>query len=234
MRAMPPTFFSTETRYLQVLELKLELHGIFWFHTFAQPRDKYTHIMIPVIHNYPIQLAMLGLPAEAYAVVSGRRTFMYKPEKVWRGYGFYVYPAIAEKMISKMLTFSMGGTGYVQFKPQTRASAPDYTANQLFLPGTVFKTYTITDRNYTPPRVIRLGSKRYGVFVVRVSKILRGIVENGAGKSVTHPFNARDVGAEHYHGILRHYAGAVAHSGTVDKVILVGDAILGLPVFIEV
>lgn len=234
MRTATLTPFFTEYKDLEVLELKLELHSVFWFHTFAQPRNKYTHIMVPVIHNYPILLAMLGLPAEAYALVSGKRTFMYRPEEVWRERGFYVYPAIAEKMVSKILTFSMGGTGYVQFKPQTRAPVPDYTANQVFLPGTVFKTYMVTNRGYGPPPVIRLGSKRYGVFVVRISKRMRGVVRDGAGRSVTHPFNARDVGARSYHGVLRHYAGAVAISGTVEKVILAGNAVLALPTFIEV
>ncbi len=228
------TLFFAESKKLRVLEVKLELHGVFWFHTFAQPRKKYTHIMVPVIHNYPILLAMLGLPAEAYASVSGRRTFMYRPEKVWKEHGFYVYPAIAEKMVSKMLTFSMGGTGYVQLRPQTRASAPDFTTNQVFLPGTLFKILIITNRNYTPPPIIRLGSKRYGVFKVKVSKGMRGLVGDGAGKSVTHPFNARDVGARSYHGILRHYAGTIALSGIVERVVLAGDTILALPAFIEV
>lgn len=217
---------------LTVLEAGLELEGVFWFHTYAQPRDKYTHVAAPLIHNYPLTLAFLGKPAEAYAAVSGRITFAYRPEEVWREEGFYVYPAVSEKIVSRIQLFSMGGTGYVQFKPRTRASVPDYAANQVFLPGTRFKTYIIARRGYRPPRIVRLGAKRYGVFSVHTRR-MRGVVKGGGGE-VTHPFNARDVGAAAYHGVLRHYAGPIAISGVVERVVRAGSAVLALPRFIDV
>jgi len=231
--AAGPTVFLLEGSGLRLLEVRLELHGLFWFHTFAQPRDKYTHIMLPVVHNYPLTLALLGLPGEAYASVSGVKTFSYKPEDIWERHGFYVYPALVEKAVSRILTFSMGGTGYVQLKPQTRASVPDYTAIQLFLPGTRLRTFILAKAGYSPPRFIRMGAKRYGVFRVYAKSRGRARVDEQRGRAITHPFNARDTGSSSYQAVLRHYAGPIAIGGAVDRVVVAGDVVLALPQFIE-
>ncbi len=221
---------------VRVVEVELELHGLFWFHTYAQPRDKYTHITLPVIHNYPLTLALLGLPVESsYVAVSNMITRSISMPDIWDRHGFYIYPAIARKSMMRTLTFSIGGTGYVAFKPKTRASVPDYTANQVFLPGSTFKTFILLKQGSRPPLpgVIRLGSKRYGVFRLGKKRSLVATVKeyDGAG-SVTHPFNVEDCPARGYHGILHHYAGNIAYSGLPEKVIAAGNTILAAPSFI--
>lgn len=221
---------------LTLYQVNLELHGIFWFHTYAQPRDKYTHIVLPVIHNYPLLIAFLSRPVESsYVSVSGIITGSIKPEEVWRKKGFYIYPAIGVKLLSRTLTFSMSGTGYISsFKPKTRASVPDYTANQLFLPSSTFKTYIIVRSDKCLPRtkIIRMGAKRYGVFKVQYKRIGYGKPQPYSNEAVNYPFNVKDCPAKSYYGIMRHYAGIIAISGIPERVIKVGNLVLASPRFI--
>jgi hypothetical protein len=77
-----------------------------------------------------------------------------------------------------------------------------------------------------------MGSKRYGVFRVKIARKTGARIEDGAGKAVTHPFNARDVESKRYHGILSHYAGVIALSGIVERVLVARDTVLALPKFI--
>ena len=229
-------FLEDEPQHIEIIEVELELHGVFWFHTYAQPRDKYTHITIPVIHNYPLTIAFLGLPVEsAYVSVSNKLSKSIKPEDVWSRHGFYIYPAIAVKSLVRTLTFSMGGTGYMAFKPKTRASIPDYTANQVFLPGSIFKTFVLLKpgSKYAIPRIVRLGSKRFGVFHVKAERRLRGNVKDyQTGRGISHPFNVKDCPAKSYHGILHHYAGNIALDGVPERVIVVRDLVLAAPSFL--
>jgi len=229
--------FSSESRSIIVVEVALELHGIFWFHTSAQPRyEKYAHISLPLIHNYPLLLAFLGRPVEsAYASIPGTIITSINPEKVWREVGFYIYPAIkGTKIMSKTLTFSIAGTGYVSFKPKTRASVPDYTTNQVYLPGSEFKSYIIARNKENIPQVtiIRLGSKRYGTFRVKYGGIMYGATSTYGDETITHPFNAKDCPNINYHAILRHYAGPIAISGTPRRVIKAGNIVLAAPSFV--
>lgn len=233
-RALPDYLNDHQT--VIVVKVELELHGVFWFHTYAQPRDKYTHIALPVIHNYPLTLALLGRPVESsYASVSGVITKSAKPVSVWEQYGFYVYPAIAEKILSRTLLFSMGGTGYTVLKPKTRASVPDFTVNQVFLPGSKFKTYILTKPgiNISIPKIIRVGAKRLGVFQVKILRKSIGRLEAyKPGHEVTHPYNAEDCPSKSYHGILRHYAGNIALFGVPEKLVLARDIVLASPSFL--
>lgn len=221
--------------FLLLSQITLKLHGLFWFHTSAQPRGKYTHISLPVIHNYPLALAFLGRPVEeSYANISGIIRNSFTPRKIWKEYGFYVYPAIGEKLTSKVLTFSMGGTGYILIKPQTRASVPDYTTNQVYLPGSTFRTYILARNERSIPKVnyIRLGSKRYGIFKVVYSTPVFVKVRKYSGDPPSHLFNVEDCPASKSYAILRHYAGNIALSGTPLYVIKHKDTILAAPGFL--
>lgn len=232
-------FFDYKEDQLIVAEARLELHGLFWFHTYAQPRDKYTHISLPIIHNYPLLISFLGRTVESsYASVSGHITLNIQPGDIWESKGFYVYPAVAFKLLARTLTFSMGGTGYVGFKPRTRASVPDYASNQVFLPGSIFKTYIIARDKDSLPRqkVIRLGAKRLGTFKVKYKKKFYGRVARYTGQALTHPFNARDCSTERHSSILSHYAGSIALSGEPPQIIRAkdGDVVLAAPSFVGV
>jgi hypothetical protein len=223
---------------INIYKVKMELHSIFWFHTVAQPRDKYVHISLPVIHNYPLTIAFLNQPVElSYANISGKIHFSLKPEIVWEKYGFYIYPARAVKMHVRNILFSMGGTGYVTIKPKTRAPVPDLTVHQVYLPGTIFHTYLITKANRPPrlPSILRLGAKRYGVFKLSYKKV--GFTfKTGETAMVTHPFNANDTVITEYHGILHHYAGTVSTSGISSTIFKVYDSgeeeVLAVPKFL--
>ncbi len=229
-------FDEADENMIRVAEVRLLLHGVFWFHTYAQPRDKYTHIALPIIHNYPLTIALLGSPVElSYISVSGLITKAINAEDVWDKYGFYIYPAILEKAYTRTLLFSMGGTGYVMLKPKTRAPVPDLSANQVYLPGTKFKTYILLNptKRFSIPDTIRLGAKRYGIFKVETKKIRNGHVKGNTDKSVNHPFNVEECPASSYHGILRHYAGTIAFNGIPRSIIKVGDVVLASPSFLE-
>lgn len=232
------TLFSYTGPRLIAILAELELHGLFWFHTAAQPRSGlYAHISLPVIHNHPLMLALLGLPVErSYVAVSGVIEHSRSAEDVWRERGFYVYPAAPVRLYTKTTTFSMAGTGHLGIKVATRAPAPDLTAHQLFLPGSAFKTYIIAregaEKNL--PQVIRLGAKRFGVFKVDYKVLGQVRAEaNTAGEPATHPFNTRDAAANTAHIVMRHYAGNIALSGVPERAIKAGGAILAAPRFIE-
>jgi len=221
---------------INVLEVELELHGIFWFHTYAQPRDKYAHMSLPIIHNYPIMLSLLGRPVEhSYLSVSDLILKTFDSSKVWSEHGFYVYPAVGTRVLTRSITFSLGDTEHMTFKTKIRAPVPDLTVNQVYLPGSVFKTYVLLNNDvpFELPEFIRLGAKRYGIFKVNVVKAMKGEVRGYASSlNVTHPYNADDCPSSSYYGILRHYAGNIALTGVPFKVVKAGSVVLASPSFL--
>ncbi|MGC9115832.1 MAG: hypothetical protein ACP5HH_07540 [Fervidicoccaceae archaeon] len=227
--------FFSDGDHIHLYEIKLELHGIFWFHTLAQPRDKYVHVSLPLIHNYPITIALLNRPVEeAYASIS-KITKSIEAKDIWEKHGFYAYPAVATKIHIKTFLFSMGGTGSITLKPRTRASVPDLTAHQVFLPGTIFKTYIIASskevvRNL--PRFMRLGAKRYGVFATEYSYLGPVSFFASPNSSVTHPFNIKECPAYSYQSVMNHYAGEIAISGTPRMVSKIHEITLAAPEFL--
>ena len=232
---LPGQPLTSEGAFLHVFEVELELHGVFWFHTIAQPREKYVHAGLPLIHNYPLTLAFLGRPVdESYASVAYTIARSADARVAWEQRGFYVYPASATRMYVRQVLFSMDGTGYLTVKAKTRASVPDLTSHQVFLPGSVFRTYLIS-RSREPglPQFVRLGAKRYGVFKVHYNYLGVGAPQvNADGKRATHPFNVRECPASSYHAVMNHHAGDVAVTGVPKRVITVRDVVLALPSFI--
>jgi len=229
-------FLLDEESRVNVLEVELELHGIFWFHTYAQPRDKYVHISLPVIHNYPIMLALLGRPVESsYVSLSGKITRAENPSNVWKERGFYVYPAIGKRILTRTLLFSMGDSGHMTLKTKTRAPVPDLAANQVYLPGSVFKTFILVNPDVSPelPRIMRMGAKRYGVFQVNIVKRVIGRVkEYVPWLEIGHPYNAEDCPSRSYYGVFRHYAGNIALTGVPERIIQAGSVVLASPSFV--
>ena len=221
---------------ISVLEANLELDGLFWFHSVARPRSYYVHSSLPVIHNYPLILALLGRSVESsYIAIPGEKTKRVNPREIWEEYGIYVYPAVAERIMTRTILFSMGGTGYVTMKTKTRASVPDLTANQVYLPGTIFKTYILLHPDKTPeiPEIIRLGAKRYGTFRVQITRKYRGKLSDPRWTSpVTHPFNADECPANTHLLIMTHYAGNIAQTGTPKRAILARNIVLAAPHFL--
>jgi len=220
---------------LKITNIILELHGIFWFHTAAQPReDYYIHITLDVIHNYPLTLAFLGHSTEeTYADTVKNIKLRITPEKVWKEHGFYIYPAVGIKHTTKTITFTTHGIDYINMKLRTRAPIPDLTANQVFIPNTQFETFIITKKEETPkPSFIRLGTKRYGIFKVKYEKTQPTKIETNTEKPATHPYNTRDTNLNPHTILLRHYAGHIAILGTPQRIIHTNGKILAVPHFI--
>ncbi len=219
---------------LHVFEVELELHSIFWFHTLAQPRDKYVHVSLPIIHNYPLTIAFLGRPVDSsFTSISHLITKTTSSERVWREHGFYIYPAIADRIYTKTIMFSMSGTGYVLLKPKTRAPVPDLTTHQVFMPGSLFKTYIISkSKRPRIPSFVRLGAKRYGVFKIKYKYLGFSRPQENTGKTTTHPFNASECPTYTYYSIMWHHAGEIAFSGIPKKVIQLEKIVLATPKFI--
>ena len=233
--SLPGQLFFSHEATLHVFEIELELHGIFWFHSIAEPREKYVHVGLPLIHNYPLTLAFLGRPVdESYVSIAYEIKRSIDARAAWDQRGFYVYPATASRMYMRQVLFSMGGTGYLTVKAETRASVPDLTSHQVFLPGSVFRTYLVSrSRELGLPQIVRLGAKRYGVFKVHYNYLgVSAPQVNADGKRATHPFNVRECPASSYHAVMSHHAGDVAVTGVPKRVAIVRDVVLALPGFI--
>lgn len=234
MKSVSLDYFSN-TPPLHVFKVELELHSVFWFHTLAQPREKYVHMSLPLIHNYPLTLALLGSPVEeSYVSIAYNITKSVDAEKVWDDHGFYVYPAKATKMYVRQLLFSMGGTGYLTIKAKTRASIPDLTSHQVFLPGSVFETYIIAMSRYQSlPEFIRLGAKRYGVFKANYTYLGSALLQENTSKPATHPFNVDECESFTRHAVMVHYAGDIAISGIPKRIVTAPGVVLALPRFLS-
>ena len=220
---------SVELEAHEVYRLDMEVHGLLWFSWMAQPRRMYVHVPSPVIHNYAITLALLGRPVEeSYANLVQRIPRYRGLEYYYRRYGVYVYPAVVEKALVKPVLFSMGGTGLLVSKPQTRAPVPDLTVNNVYLPGTRLRSYAIVrvgspfHEEIRGRRTLyaRLGAKRYGVVRVDFRSVMPcRLVESPASRSGVHPFNVVDAGVSRYRGLMSHPAGDVALTGELTMVI---------------
>lgn len=234
VRPANSTFFN-HGKTISINEVELDLHGLFWFHSQSIPTNSfYTHLVHPLIHNYPLTLAFMGLTVDE-SFVSKRRVIRrtVKHPDVWVKHGIYIYPALAEKMYHKNITMSVGGTGYVMVKPKTRAPMPDLTSNMIYVPGTIFKTYVITRGKKSIPRYIRVGSKRYGIFRVHLKRTVsvKPIVDNGL-TPVSFPFNVKDVNPITSNNYMIHHAGTIAISGKAKYIVKIGDTVLALPPFV--
>jgi len=214
----------------------IEVHGILWFHWLAQPRDKYTHLLPPVVHNYALALSLIGKPATK-SYVSLQNRFEYIPlEDLYREQGLYVYPALVTTPYVKSLLFSLGGTGYLAIKPKTRAPVPDITVNTVLLSGTKLKTYVILKKNsplYGRRELyMRFGAKRYGVSKITLKRVNYRIYR-GELKQITHPYNINDVVVKNPSIIMRHRAGNIGLFGFTNRAFIISNDILPTPKFIK-
>ena len=228
----------------------IEVHGLLWFSTVSTPHPRgYVQKPIPVLHNYPLMLAIKGIISEGTIVdeykpnyVGGYAKPSYRDlEYFYEDFGFYVYPAVLRRAYYVRLFMSMSETDYVVYKPQTRSNVPITTIYNAIGPGSRLITFLLVDpERFKPPRFIvtRIGVKRYGVLKMRLTP-LNNFYLDKVPTQVNHPFNIKDVskeGLRNYFVVLKHKAGDVAY-GCYTPVLKTktrrGEYILALPKFIE-
>ena len=233
-----------ELEELSFYFLELELQSIMWFSSLAQPHiNVFVQTQIPVIHNYPLLLAMKGYIAEeSYVSRYNELKNTTPPSRLFSNMGLYVYPLMLEKIYYTRFLLSMAETDYVFYKIKTRLAVPIMTAYNALAPGTRGLTVAITQRD-TPisgeERVLRLGAKRFGVWrVLRADRANVRLI-NGPVKATT-PFNVEDVKylVSSAIVVLKHYAGDVAISGVFEKALKLQDGdrelIKPIPFFISI
>ena len=102
---------------------------------------------------------------------------------------FYVYPAKPVRIVLERQLAIAGGERLVSLQAQFKSMYPWRVLHQYYAPGTEFLTTVLAPPEWRPPRVARLGAKRYGV--VRVMCRNAEVSEAGAGFS--DPVNLRDI-----------------------------------------
>lgn len=201
-----------------------ELHGVAWFSSVTHPNINlrlFTQSTIPVIHNYPLVLAIAGLISEE-SYVAGHRVLKNTdpPAKRFRELGVYAYPLQLEKVYLRSVLMSMAETDYIFYKPQSRMSAPLLTRHTVMTPGTEGWTVVISKEKLPRELYIRLGVKRFGTWRLVLEEVTPSIVDKRVVR-LTSPFNVADSDPVDYAStplvVLKHYAGDVAVSGSVRK-----------------
>lgn len=204
---------------------ELELHSIMWFSSVTQPHlDAFVQTMLPIIHNYPLVLALGGHVVEE-SYISKYNVYKNTRSPAWLFYEkrIYAYPMLLEKMYYKKVLLSMAETDYVFYKPQTRFAVPIMTHYNTLAPGTRGRTIIVTTRDEQLPKndlYLRVGAKRYGIWkATRVIEVQPKFI-NGSVRIVL-PFNVADVSREDLVGslvvVLKHYAGDIAFTGAVRR-----------------
>lgn len=149
----------------------------------------------PVIHNIPLTYALAGLPHGSLGsrVVPPPWKAAPEPpaytvaEELRRR--FYVYPAKPLRIVLERQLAIAGGERLVSLQAQFKSMYPWRVLHQYYAPGTEFLTAVLAPPGWRPPRVTRLGAKRYGV--VRVE--CREASVSRAGPGFSDPVNLRDI-----------------------------------------
>lgn len=240
MNAVTEGYHVDELRFHLV---ELELHNVMWFSTLTQPHlSAFVQTMIPVMHNYPLTLALEGhITEESYISKHNEYKNTNPPASRFKRTGVYAYPMQIERMYYRKLLLSMSETDYLVYKLQTRLAVPILAMYNALAPGTRGWTVVVTKGDVVLPRdlYLRLGAKRYGVWrAVSVVEARASLVDGVV--NVSTPFNVADVLSGTMRSstvVLKHYAGDVAVSGTFIKSIKIQvgrDSILKpIPFFIS-
>lgn len=211
----------------------LELHGISLFTSQSHPYPSgFVQTQLPVIHNYPLFLAINGLMCEeSYVAGYNLLKRVENPAKRFSETKTYVYPAIIERFYYKKILMSLSETDYILYKPQTRACVPIMTHHNVLAPGSRAKTVIISVNDLPKEFYIRFGVKRFGIWKVTLKKVKAEVV-NGL-LDINYPFNVLDVkNVVKYVPILKHYAGDVAIFGKVNGALKLEEILIPIPNFI--
>ena len=149
----------------------------------------------PVIHNIPLTYALAGLPQGSLGSRVNPPPWKAVPEppeytvaeelRAW----FYVYPAKPVRIVLERQLAIAGGERLVSLQAQFKSMYPWRVLHQYYAPGTVFLTAVLAPPDWKPPRVARLGVKRYGVMRVECNGAEAVMAEPG----FSDPVNLRDI-----------------------------------------
>lgn len=149
----------------------------------------------PVIHNIPLAYALAGLlhgslgsrvnPPPWKAALEPP-LYMIADEIRRR---FYVYPAKPVKIVLERQLAIAGGERLVSLQAQFKSMYPWRVLHQYYAPGSEFITTVIAPPEWKNPRVVRFGTKRYGVARV----ICKEAEAVHAGLGFSDPVNLRDI-----------------------------------------
>ncbi|MEM1599738.1 MAG: hypothetical protein QXW51_02820 [Sulfolobaceae archaeon] len=203
----------------------LELQSLMWFSSLTMPNktlNSFIQTTVPVIHNYPLLLAVKGLISEeSYITTYNKIKISKPPAERFDELGVYAYPLFLEKVYYKSVLLSAGETDYILYKPRTRAAFPLITRYNAIAPGTKGWTIIISKNELPPELYLRIGSKRFGIWKAKLEKITQFSIESGNIR-ITSPFNVSDTKKTLKNAqslVLTHYAGDIAISGNVDRAI---------------
>lgn len=212
-------------------------YGILFFTGKNQPlSESYYAVPLPVIHNYPLTLALKGLIAEEQLIsLHGEIKKTKSPAEEYSINHFYIYPLEITREYLKVVTMSMSETDLVFYKPQTRLSLPLLTRYSVYAPGSLGVTVLLLDESIAEkfPRelLIRIGVKRTGVMKLRLRPVRAEIIKQPC--RITGFFNVKDSpNTRSYNVILSHYAGDIGFHGISDSCIKISqgrEIILPLP-----
>jgi len=147
----------------------------------------------PYIHNYVLMYGFSGLLYTSLASPTNPKhpneidySFLDDIEKK-----LYVYPARPRHIVVKRMLCNIKSEGYAEpVQPKPKSMYPWHVAHVYFAPGSVFETVIIVkDDSVRPPRTIRIGVKRQGVFKVKYAEAEVKDYTNG----VSDPINLGDV-----------------------------------------
>ncbi|MEM4086829.1 MAG: hypothetical protein QXR34_10835, partial [Saccharolobus sp.] len=94
-----------------------------WFSSLTMPNktlNSFIQTTVPVIHNYPLVLALKGLISEESYITEYNKIKTSKPPaERFNELGVYAYPLLLEKLYYKSVLLSAGETDYILYKPRT-------------------------------------------------------------------------------------------------------------------
>jgi CRISPR type I-D-associated protein Csc1 len=149
----------------------------------------------PVIHNIALTYALAGLPHGSlgsrvnpppWKTRTEPPLYMVASELKER---FYVYPAKPIRVVLERQLAIAGGEKLVSLQAQFKSMYPWRVLHQYYAPGSEFLTTVLAGQQWRPPRVVRLGAKRYGVARVEC----REAEASQAGPGFSDPVNLNDI-----------------------------------------
>ena len=150
----------------------LELQSLMWFSSLAMPNktlNSFIQTTVPVIHNYPLVLALKGLISEESYITEYNKIKTSKPPaERFNELGVYAYPLLLEKLYYKSVLLSAGETDYILYKPRTRAAFPLITRYNAIAPGTRGWTIIISKNELPPELYLRIGYKMFGIWKAKL------------------------------------------------------------------
>lgn len=205
---------------MRIYKANFHLQGVLVFSTEVRPMISSGKSMgsyispSPHIHNYPVIYGMLGKPAEAYFVFPSlhyldyterRKTAVSKKglqytsvKKLLKDFkegkdSFYVFPLVPVKFsVSSFLLSAESWSYVVPTRLPLKNVFPRLTSYSVFMPGSEFTTYVVTQGNVKLPEWIRIGKKRWGLFKIEYNEIKVEKVEKRVNELSSIPINSAD------------------------------------------